>query len=330
MAQLPSPFRSPRGEADYLAAYDGLMQLWPVPYAPRDIMTRFGRTHLVASGPPNAPPLVLLHGYLATLAMWSANVAALSEGHRVYAVDVMGQPGKSHPDYAHPIRSRADFVVWLTEILDALHIARTDLIGMSYGGWLTLAYGIGAPERVKKIVVLSPAGSFLPNVRQFTLRALPIMLFPKRFLVASFMHWLTFAENLHDPDVRRLTEYEIDQIQLGEQYFRQPSETLRVEPLPFTDAELQGLHVPTLLLIGQQEVLYDPASAMARARRLLPDLTGELIPRASHDLTYSQHAIVDRRILAFLADPTGGAPVAGAGDGAMTGAPPAVAESTAG
>jgi pimeloyl-ACP methyl ester carboxylesterase len=95
----------------------------------------------------------------------------------VYAVDVMGQPSKSVPE--QPIGSRADFIEWLTTTLDALEINRATLAGYSYGGWLTLNYAIGSPERVDRIVVLSPAGSFLSNVTQFTLRGMPIVFFPR-------------------------------------------------------------------------------------------------------------------------------------------------------
>jgi len=58
--------------------------------------------------------------------------------------------------------------------------------------------------------------------------------------------------------------------------------------------------VPTLLLLGDREVIYDPATALARARRLLPNLQGDLLPACSHDMCFSQHHSVDARILDFL------------------------------
>jgi hypothetical protein len=42
------------------------------------IESRFGTTHIVVSGPAGAPPLVLLHGYMATLLMWGPNIAVNS------------------------------------------------------------------------------------------------------------------------------------------------------------------------------------------------------------------------------------------------------------
>ena len=47
----PSPFKTPQGEARFVAAYDAALKLWPVPYEQLDIPTRFGMTHIVAAGP---------------------------------------------------------------------------------------------------------------------------------------------------------------------------------------------------------------------------------------------------------------------------------------
>jgi hypothetical protein len=49
-----SAFRTPGGKTAFLAAYDAAMQLWPVSYEEMDIPTRFGTTHVVASGPTDA------------------------------------------------------------------------------------------------------------------------------------------------------------------------------------------------------------------------------------------------------------------------------------
>ena len=295
MSNLLSSFKSPEGEAEYMAAYEATLSIWPVPYEPMDITGRYGRTHLVASGPEDAPPLVLLHMFLTSLTMWAANIADLSQDYRAYAIDVMGQPSKSIPD--QPIQSREDYVAWLSELLDALNIESTDLVGASFGGWLTLNYAIGAPERLDKIALLSPAGGFRPLVKQFYVRGMLTSFFPWRFVMDSFLRWCTYEENLLDPSTRLIMHCIGEQMYLGSRYFRMRAGVL---PDVFSDEELRGIQVPTLLLIGQQEVLYDPAAALQRARRLVPDLEGELIPRASHEMTISKHEIVDRRVLEFL------------------------------
>jgi len=165
----PSAFKTPEGEAAFLAAYDAAMKSWTVPYEETDIPTPFGMTHVVVSGPKDAPPLVLLHGYWATSTMWAPNIADFSKDYRVYAVDVMGQPGKSIP--AEPIRDTADYAAWLTATLDALHLDSVCLLGMSFGGWLALTYASAVPERVRSLALLSPGG-ILPLSRQLNLRGL--------------------------------------------------------------------------------------------------------------------------------------------------------------
>lgn len=285
-----SGFRTARGQAAFFTAYDQAMKLWPVPYEEIDVPTRFGTTHVAITGPKDGPPLVLLHGYAATLAMWALNVRDFSRHYRVYALDVMGQPGKSVPD--EPVTSAADYVEWLTATLNALHLDRISLIGMSFGGYLALNYAIAAPERVQKLVLLS-AGGLLPMVRQFVFRGMLMSMIPTHLTVNTFMHWLGFPDDL------------LNMMYLGLRHFRIPTETLRVLPVPFTDEALRGMRVPTLLLYGEHEVICDPVAALARAQRLIPDFRGELIPASSHDMVISQYQMVNTRVLDFLKETRG-------------------------
>lgn len=291
-------FKTLEGEAAYLAAYTAAMKFWPVPYDELAIPSRFGTTHVVVTGLKGAPPLVLLHGYWATLTMWSLNVADLSQSHRVYAIDVMGQPGRSIP--REPIRTAADYVEWLTATLDGLGLECISLLGMSYGGWLGLNYAIAVPARVQKLVLLSPAASVRPLVKQFGRRGTAMLLCPTRVTVRWFMRWLGAKNNPGDATVRRVTDAVVDLMWLGLKHYRFQRETRRIVPTVFSDGELRAMHVPTLLLIGEREVIYDPARALSRAHRLIAGLEGELVPDSSHDMTFVQHRLVDARILKFL------------------------------
>ena len=296
--RYPSAFKTPEGEAAFLAAYDAAMRLWPVPYEELEIPTPFGMTHVVASGPKDAPPLVLVHGYMSTSVMWAPNIADLSQDHRVYAIDVMGQPSKSIPE--EPIRDVGDYVAWLTAALDGLGLRRVSLLGMSFGGWLALTYAVAAPERVHKLVLLSPGG-LLPMARQFSLRGMLMAFLPTRFTVNSFMRWAGFSDRAGEDDARYRPL--LDVMYLGLKHFRMPKETVRVaanaaNPVP--GGELETLRMPVLLLIGDREVICDAAQAWARARRLIPDLEGAIVPGCSHDMCFSQRRIVDARVRAFL------------------------------
>lgn len=287
-------FKTAEDEAIYLDAYDAaLSKLWPVPYERVLVESRFGSTHVLVSGPVGGSPLVLLHGSMGTLLMWAPNVEALSSAHRVYAIDIMGQPSRSIPD--EPIRSIDEFNEWLSTTLDDLHVDSFDLVGMSYGGWLALNYAIANPERIGKLALLSPVGSFVPMVKQFLFRAILTLLPPRRYWFWSYVKWMGLEERRAEA-IGPINEL----VWLGQRHFRQPRETARIMVTVLSDAELQTLKVPMLLLIGENEVIFDPQKATERARETIPNLEAELLPGAGHELSFSQAPIVNQRLLDYL------------------------------
>ena len=280
------------GQARFVAVYNAALKQWPVSYEELDVATPFGMTHVVAAGTSGAPPLVLLHGYMATSVMWAPNIADFTRDHRVYAIDTMGQPGKSVP--GDPIRNSADYIAWLTATLDGLNLGRVSLVGMSFGGWLALRYAVSAPARIERLVLLSPGG-FLPMAKSFALRGMLMAFVPTRFTVNSFMRWAGFRGTDVEPV--------LDLMYLGAKYFQMPKETLRASQdagIPVSDTELRNLRMPVLLMFGADEVIYDAVPAFERARRLIPSLDGDLIPDCRHDMCVSRSRIVNARVLDFL------------------------------
>src|SRR5579862_8344115 len=156
---VPPVFKSLEGKARYLEAYDAVLREWPVPCEERDVTTRLGRTHVVASGPQQAPVVILLPSLAASAMLWKPNVAALSEHFRTYAVDTIGQTGKSVP--TRRIRNRHEMAEWLTDLFDGLGVGRASIVGSSYGGFLALNQASLTPDRVDRVVLISPAASFV-------------------------------------------------------------------------------------------------------------------------------------------------------------------------
>jgi pimeloyl-ACP methyl ester carboxylesterase len=71
-------------------------------------------------------------------------------------------------------------------------------------------------------------------------------------------------------------------------------------PPTFKDEQLAQLSVPTLLMMGDQEVVYNYKKAIARAKKLIPNIETTLIPGAGHALNFDQPEMVNQHILAFL------------------------------
>ena len=74
-------FSSPEGKAEIMRDYQVIMDHWPVAFKELTVPTSFGETYVIASGPVDAPPVVLLHALLATAASWYRNVEALSQSY---------------------------------------------------------------------------------------------------------------------------------------------------------------------------------------------------------------------------------------------------------
>ena len=68
------------------------------------VPTREGETFVVACGDETAPPLLLFHGSAGNSAMWMGDVAAWAPHFRVYAIDMIGEPGLSAPSPANGLR----------------------------------------------------------------------------------------------------------------------------------------------------------------------------------------------------------------------------------
>jgi pimeloyl-ACP methyl ester carboxylesterase len=311
MSSVTSPFKSAEGERDYMAAYETTMRLWPVSYNSMDLGSRFGSTHVVVCGPADGPPLVILHCFFTSLTTWVNNIADFSRSFRVYAPDMMGQPGKSIPD--QPIRTRVEMAEWLTSVLEGCGISQTDLVGYSYGGFAALNYVIETgPTRIKKLVLLSPAGGLVPLRRQFYLRgtfntiAGAISPALARYTMRSFFRWMFYKRNLRREDLRPIVDCTFNQMYLGSVHFRSEYASPQNFVYPniiYTDQELKRVSQPTLLLIGQQEALYNPLAAAKRARQLIPTIQAEIVPNAGHDMPVSRAEIVDEKVLAFLKSP---------------------------
>jgi len=63
---------------------------------------------------------------------------------------------------------------------------------------------------------------------------------------------------------------------------------------------LASLSVPTLLLMGAQDVAYNPAAMLQRVTPRIPRLETAVIPDAGHALNLDQPNMVNARLLAFI------------------------------
>ncbi|MCZ1009469.1 alpha/beta fold hydrolase [Streptomyces lydicus] len=275
-------YQSEAGAHEIRRRYQEALQSWPVPAEHLRLPTREGETFVIASGPEDAPPLLLLHGSGANAAVWQDDIAAWSRHFRTYAVDVIGEPGRSAPSRP-PLASDA-LARWLDDVLKGLGITDTAIVGMSLGGWLALDYATRRPERVTRLGLLCPGG-----VGRQKMGVVFTFLLLRPFGRWGALRSARAATGLDTPQTRHL----LDHVMLTFKHFKPRTERLPV----FPDSALRRLTMPVLVTAGARDAMFDSARTARRMHDCVPHATVTLLPEAGHALL-GQTASV----LAFLRD----------------------------
>ncbi len=255
--------------AVFAGLYQDAVGRWPVPVTSLSVDTGYGLTHLLASGPPDAPALLLLPAGGATAVVWRPVAGGLSRCHRIIAVDPIGQPGLSTPG-GSPLRTVADLAGWIDQLLDGLGLSRAVLVGHSYGAWMALRYALHAPHRVGRLILLDPTDCFAPLSLSYRLHALPLLARPSAGRMRRFLAWETRG--------RPLDPVWLSVAAAGQNLGRAKIVLPRVP----ARSELAGLRLPVLVMVAGQSRAHDPGLIARRAHDRLPEATTVTLPTASH------------------------------------------------
>jgi pimeloyl-ACP methyl ester carboxylesterase len=262
--------------------YREMLRLWPVPSKQLSIPTREGNTFVVACGPTGAPPLLLLHGSAANTAMWMGDVASWAQHFRVYAVDMVGEPGFSAPSRP-PLASEA-YALWLDDVLSELAAPRVSIVGVSLGAWLALDYAIRRPDRVGRPALLCPGGIGRQKWG-VVFAALLLMPFGRWGLHTTMRLALGGALPADTPQDREFADY----LMLIHKHFRPRRERLPM----FDDDALRQLRIPVMVIVGGRDRMLDSFDTRRRLERAVPHATVRLLPNAGHLLLGQSGVVLD-------------------------------------
>lgn len=111
--------------------------------------------HITYTVTGEGPPLLLIHGFGASLGHWRKNIPAWAQGYRVYAVDLLGFGASDKPVLAYSLDLWARMLVdfWRSQIQDPVV-----LVGNSIGALLSLMLTVDHPDWVRGAVLLNCAG----------------------------------------------------------------------------------------------------------------------------------------------------------------------------
>jgi pimeloyl-ACP methyl ester carboxylesterase len=256
--------------------------------------------HYQDSGPPDAPVLLLLHGFGSSMQTWDAWAAKLELKFRVIRPDLPGfgltgeVPSKDYSE-GHDIATLRGFV-------DQLGVTDFSMVGHSFGGKIAWALAADQPDRVRALVLMAPDG-FAPEAQWGTKpyevpQTMALMkyclpeYFIRPFLEAAFFdpQWMTpslvarYHAMLRAPGVRGAILDRADQ-------------TVYSDPV----ARLKNIKAPTLLLWGANDAMIPSSNALSYSSVLRQSQT-VVLPKVGHLIQEEQPELGLAHVDAFLSD----------------------------
>jgi len=266
-----SVFKTNEVRDKFRAYYNRVLSQFP--FGQRYVETTFGQTFMLTAGQESNPPIILLHGSCSNSAFWFPEIMALSNNYRVYAVDIIGEAGNSE-EYRPDLNSNA-FALWIKDVLNALGLEKTVIIGNSLGGWMALKFATAYPERVSKLALIASAGlaevrpQFISNVAQTRQSdgTVPInsTILGEHDIPKEVLEFMNLIVESYDP-IQELPVYE--------------------------DKQLLRLSMPILFIDGEDDVIIDAERSAQRLSRLLPSTEIRLLPNCGHVVTNSMEYII--------------------------------------
>ena len=262
-----------------------------------------GKVQVVAHGPRDASPIVLVHCFSCAINWWDRAMPALERGHRVVAIDLLGHGGSEKPDTGYTIPHQAEVVA---QALERLGVRDATVVGHSLGGTVVTALAEDAPGLVDRVVIIDTAPdhsrsslgfiaglAFAPVIGEALWQIKP------DFAVRDGLG-VAFAPGFDVPDafvddVNRMTFTSYDDSPTGSEDF------VNEEPL---DQRMRATGKPLMVLMGAEEqIIEDPAAALAEYAKVVPGVETHLIADSGHSPNVEKPAETARLILAFAKSP---------------------------
>lgn len=258
-----------------------------------------GATHYEVAGPDTGRVVVLVHGFSVPMYIWDSTFMALSAaGYRTVRYDVFGRGWSDRPDGAYdgPMFDRQ-----LDELLDSLHVTGpVDLMGLSYGGFVTGHYTAGHRERVRTLTLVDPVATSSPMPSIITTPLLGTWLW--QVTRVPGMADNQASDFLHPQDFPGWADRYRPQMR-----FKGFGRALLRSAVTASNTNFDSLYasvartgVPVLLIWGRQDqtVTFEKSEVL---RRAIPALDFFPVDSAGHLPHLEQTAMVNARLFDFLA-----------------------------
>jgi pimeloyl-ACP methyl ester carboxylesterase len=225
------------------------------------------RLRLRDTGRTDAPAVILLHGFGASLDTWEPWAKALSARYRVIRFDLPGF-GLTGADPTGDYSDEREMKI-LAGLMDQLRVDRAALIGNSLGGRIAWKFAAAHPARVTRLILVSPDGFASPGFDYDKPPKIPLMMQALPYVAPRSVLRSNLAAAYARPDALNettLTRYRDMMLAPGVRraMLERMGQTILHDPAP----TLARIQAPTLLLWGKQDGMIPISNAADYLRHL--------------------------------------------------------------
>jgi pimeloyl-ACP methyl ester carboxylesterase len=245
------------------------------------------------SGPQT---VVFSHGLLMSADMFREQVRFLSPRYRVVAYDHRGQGRSDLTARAHDMDTLAADAA---SLIEALGVAPCHFAGLSMGGFVALRLAARRPELLRSCILLETSAEPEPpqNVSRYRTLSWALRLFGTGAVTDKVMPIMFGKTFLADPARAELrAKWRGRLLALRRSIHRAVTGVIERRGV---EDELQKISMPTLILVGEEDVATPPP----KAERLHAAIRGSRmirIPRAGHSSTIENPSAVNAALGDFL------------------------------
>lgn len=246
-------------------------------------------------GLPNGLPVIFIHGFPFSHAMWEPQMLALPNDIRAIAYDVRGHGDSDVGDGHYMIEF---FVDDLIALLDHLVIQRAVLCGLSMGGYIALRAIERNPERVKGLILCDTRSEADTNEGKLKRAASVIAI--KRDGVKTFA--ANFVRAVFAPATFQKNPAAIDRIRSiieATSPIALCSTLIAMAARTDTTPSLPRIAVPTLIMVGEHDAITPPSASRAMSDHIA-GAEMHIIPDAAHMSNLENPAVFNENLIAFL------------------------------
>jgi 2-hydroxy-6-oxonona-2,4-dienedioate hydrolase len=263
-----SLFKNEQARTDLQKWYGRFLEKIEVPVKREYVTTSFGGNHVLFAGDETKPPLVVLHAMMSSSAHALSVLWRLAEDFYIIAPDIPGQ-SIAGPEVRLPFNK---YGLWLNEIMEKLEVSTFFMMGISWGGYVTLKYSIEYPDKIKKMALLVPAGIVRGKVVAGLLKmAIPAIMYKMKPTKVRL-------DRLIEPI---MTTQNDDWSNFMGDMFLKFNPDMRIPPL-LSDAELGKINVPALVIGADKDISFPGNALLERVNKEVPFVETELLKNCRH------------------------------------------------